>query len=48
MIGALHKIRNIAKAMQAESSVHDPRQKEIAEIIEVCDCTLSHFTDDGK
>lgn len=44
MIGALHKIKDIAKAVQADN----PQQKEIAEIIVICDCTISHFTDDGR
>ena len=48
MIGALHDIRNLALALQVESSTHDARQPKIAKIIEICDCTISHFTDDGK
>jgi len=48
MIGALHEIRNIATQLQAESSAHDPRQRKIARIIDLCDITLDHFTDDMK
>lgn len=48
MIGALHKIRNIAIQMQTVSSVHDTMQPDIAEIIEICDCTINHFTDDRR
>lgn len=48
MIGALHDIRNLALALQAESSTHDTRQPKIARIIEICDRTISHFTDDIK
>ena len=37
MIEALHDIRNLAVALQAESSTHDPRQRKIARIIEIID-----------
>ena len=48
MIEALHEIRNLAVQIQAESSTHDPRQQKIARIIELCDATIEHFTDDGR
>lgn len=37
MIEALQEIRNLALALQAESSTHDPRQRKIARIIEIVD-----------
>ena len=48
MIKALHEIRGIATELQIESSTHDPRQQKIASIIELCDATIEHFTDDGR
>lgn len=48
MIGALYKVRDLATQLQAESSTNDTRQPKIARIIEICDCTINHFTDDGR
>ncbi len=48
MIGALHKVRRLAAELQKESSVYDTTQPKITEIIKICDCTISHFTDDGR
>lgn len=48
MIGALHEIRDLATQLQAESSINDTRQPKIAKIIEICDNTISHFTDGGR
>jgi|LGOV01.1.fsa_nt_gb hypothetical protein len=48
MIGAIHEIRDIATKLQEGSSTNDTRQPEIAETIKICDCTISHFTDDRR
>jgi hypothetical protein len=48
MIDALHDIRDVATELQAESSIHDTRQKKIARIIDIADEAISHFTDDGR
>jgi len=48
MIEALHEIRDIATQLQAESSMHDTRQPKINRIIDLCDRTLNHFTDDMR
>ena len=48
MLEALHEIRTIATELHAESSIHDTRQPKFARIIEICDSTISHFTDDGR
>ena len=37
MTEPLHDLRNLAVALQAESSTHDPRQRKIARIIEIVD-----------
>jgi len=37
MIDAIHEIRAIAVEMQLDASVHAPRQKQIARIIEIID-----------
>ena len=46
MIGALHEIRDIAIQMRKGTSINDTRREQMSIIIDLCNLTLAHDTDD--